>query len=269
MIRLSVLVCYLAASWLLASSRLADGEGREILRPALPALLVGALGVALHLVLLWRLILVDEGLSLSIANVISLTGWQVAAIALVSAFWVRLRGLAAVLFPVAAIAALTSGLGPMADALAGLGWEMRAHILISVGAYTLLTIGAAIAILITLQDRALRQHRTQAWTRMLPPLETMEQVLFGTIHAGVILLTLSVFSGLIFVDNVFAQHLAHKTILTMAALGVFALLLLGRWRFGWRGRKAIYWTLAGYAVLVLGYFGSRVILEIILGRQWG
>ena len=45
---------------------------------------------------------------------------------------------------------------------------------------------------------------------MLPPLETMEQVLFATIHVGVILLTLSVFSGLIFVENAFAQHLVHK-----------------------------------------------------------
>jgi ABC-type uncharacterized transport system permease subunit len=268
-IRLSVFACYLVASWMLASARLADADAHSPLRPAVPALLVGGFGLVLHLVLLTHLIFADEGLQLSIANVISLTGWQVAAIALVAAFWAHLRGLAAVLFPVAALGALGSGLGPVGESLGGLGWEMRAHILISVAAYTLLTVGAAIAILIAIQDRALRRHRIGAWTRMLPPLETMEQVLFGTIHAGVILLTLSVFSGLIFVENVLAQHLAHKTILTVAALVVFALLLLGRWRFGWRGRRAIYWTLAGYAVLVLGYFGSRVILEVLLERQWG
>jgi ABC-type uncharacterized transport system permease subunit len=97
----------------------------------------------------------------------------------------------------------------------------------------------------------------------------MEQVLFTTIHAGVVLLTLSVFSGLIFVDNVFAQHLVHKTVLSIIALVVFGVLLLGRWRFGWRGRKAIHWTLVGYGLLVLGYFGSRFVLEVLLQRQWG
>jgi ABC-type uncharacterized transport system permease subunit len=268
-IRLTVFACYLVAAWLLAAARLADTDDGVAARSATPALVIGGLGVALHLYLLHQVVLADEGLRLSIANVISLTGWQVATIALIAGFWPRLRGLSAVLFPVAAITALASGLGPVAEALAGLGWEMRAHILISVGAYTLLTIGAAIAILIAFQDRSLRRHRAGTWTRMLPPLETMEQVLFATIHAGVILLTLSVFSGLIFVDNVLAQHLAHKTLLTMAALVVFALLLIGRWRFGWRGRRAIRWTLAGYAVLALGYFGSRVILEILLNRQWG
>ena len=269
MIRLSVFVCYLLAAWLLASARLADTDDGARPRPALPGVLVGALGAILHLVLLHQSILADEGLHLSIANVLSLTGWQVALIALIAGGWPRLRGLSALLFPAAALAALGSGAGPAADALTGLGWEMRAHILISVAAYTLLTIGAAIAILIAFQDRALRRHRAGTWTRMLPPLETMEQVLFTTIHVGVILLTLSVFSGLIFVDNVLAQHLAHKTILTVAALAVFVLLLLGRWRFGWRGRRAIRWTLAGYAVLALGYFGSRVILEVLLNRQWG
>jgi ABC-type uncharacterized transport system permease subunit len=97
----------------------------------------------------------------------------------------------------------------------------------------------------------------------------MEQVLFTTIHAGVVLLTLSVFSGLIFVDNVFAQHLVHKTVLSIIALFVFGVLLLGRWRFGWRGRKAIHWTLVGYGLLVLAYFGSRLVLEVVLQRQWG
>ncbi|MGD9407447.1 MAG: cytochrome c biogenesis protein CcsA, partial [Gammaproteobacteria bacterium] len=74
---------------------------------------------------------------------------------------------------------------------------------------------------------------------------------------------------LIFVDNVFAQHLVHKTVLSIIALLVFGVLLLGRWRFGWRGRKAIHWTLVGYGLLVLGYFGSRFVLEVLLQRQWG
>ena len=268
-LRISIFACYVLAAWMLASLRFADSGTRAHMAPAVPALLTGSLGLVLQFYLLGRLVLVDDGLRLSIANVISIMGWQIAAIALIAAFRAGLRGLSAVLLPVAALAALASGQGDAPDMVQRLGWEMRAHILISVIAYTLLSIGAAIAVRIALQDRALRTRRPGIWLHVLPPLETMEQVLFATIHAGVILLTLSVFSGLIFVEDAFAQHLVHKTVLSIVALVVFVLLLLGRWRFGWRGRKAIFWTLGGYTVLLLAYFGSRVILEILLGRQWG
>ena len=120
-----------------------------------------------------------------------------------------------------------------------------------------------------LQDRALRARKTAGWTRILPPLETMENVLFLTIHVGFLVLTLALFSGLFFVEDLFAQHLAHKAILSIIAWAVFGILLLGRWQFGWRGRKAVRWVLAGYVVLLLAYFGSRLVLELIFGRQWG
>ena len=97
----------------------------------------------------------------------------------------------------------------------------------------------------------------------------MENVLFLTIHVGFLVLTLALFSGLFFVDDLFAQHLAHKAILSIIAWGVFGILLLGRWQFGWRGRKAVRWVITGYMVLLLAYFGSRLILELVLGRQWG
>jgi ABC-type uncharacterized transport system permease subunit len=82
-------------------------------------------------------------------------------------------------------------------------------------------------------------------------------------------LTLSLFSGFIFVRDLFAQHLIHKTVLSCLAWVVFAVLLFGRWRFGWRGRVARTWTLSGFALLGLAYFGSKIVLETILGRHWG
>ena len=268
MLRIVVLLCYLIAAWLIVSLRYRQDESHGV-KAALPAVGIGAVGLVLHAMLLSRFIGSVSALELSIANVLSLVGFGLAVVGLFAGLRPGLRGLAAALLPVAAIGALASGAGEFTRPLEGLGWEMQAHIAISVVAYTLLSVGALIAVLIYFQDRALRRRSLAVWLRVLPPLETMEQVLFTTLHAGVVLLTLSVFSGLVFVDNVFAQHLVHKTVLSIVALAVFGILLLGRWRFGWRGRKAIHWTLAGYSTLVLGYFGSRIVLEVLLDRQWG
>ena len=73
-------------------------------------------------------------------------------------------------------------------------------------------------------------------------------------------------SGIMYLKDMFAQHLAHKTILSIAAWLVFAILLVGRWRFGWRGRTAIRWTMSGFVTLLLAYLGSKWVLEILLGR---
>ena len=68
--------------------------------------------------------------------------------------------------------------------------------------------------------------------------------------------------------------LAHQggwdeILMVLAPVGVFAVLLFGRWRFGWRGRTATIWALSGFALLALAYFGSKIVLESILGRHWG
>ena len=96
----------------------------------------------------------------------------------------------------------------------------------------------------------------------------MEGMMFGAINIGFIGLTLALFSGLIFVDNLFAQHLAHKTILSLLSWAVFGTLALGRWRLGWRGRTALRWVLGGFVILALAYFGSKIVLELLLDRQW-
>lgn len=94
----------------------------------------------------------------------------------------------------------------------------------------------------------------------------MERVLFELVWAGIVLLTLSIISGLLFLDNFFAQHLAHKTVLSLLAWVIFTTLLIGRYRFGWRGMRAVRWTLGGCALLILAYFGSKFVLEVVLNR---
>ena len=85
---------------------------------------------------------------------------------------------------------------------------------------------------------------------------------------GFAFLTLSLVSGVMFVDNLMQQHLLHKTVFSALAWCVFAALLSGRWRYGWRGATVIRWTLVGFIALVLAYFGSKLVLELLLDRRW-
>ncbi len=97
-----------------------------------------------------------------------------------------------------------------------------------------------------------------------PPLQSMESLLFSFLWAGWLLLSLSLISGWLFLDNLFAQHVVHKTLLSCTAWLVFGILLWGRHQLGWRGHKAIRWTIAGFFLLMLAYFGSKLVREFIL-----
>ena len=118
-------------------------------------------------------------------------------------------------------------------------------------------------------DKRLRSRKPLGWLKILTPLESLESGCFQSIIAGFLLLTLALVSGAFFIEDLFAQHLVHKVVLAMTAWVVFGILLFGRMRFGWRGRQAMRWTLAGYILLGLSYFGSKLVLETLLGRHWG
>lgn len=230
--------------------------------------MLGVLGLFVHAYVLSTASFGAAGLQLSLANTISLVGALIALLALFGGTRPELAGLGALFLPFAALSALMTNLGD-GRSIAHLGWPMQAHIVLSVVAYSLLSVAALLAILIAIQDRRLRSRQPFGLLRLLPPLEAMERLLFSTLGVGFGLLSLAIFSGLIFVDNLFAQHLVHKTVLSLIAWLIFGVLLFGRIKFGWRGRKAIRWTLGGFAVLALAYFGSRLVLEFVLNRHWG
>ena len=128
---------------------------------------------------------------------------------------------------------------------------------------------AIVACYALIQDKRLRTLKLSAANQLFAPLETTERLLYGIAAAGFAGLLLAVVSGATFIENLFAQHLAHKTILSILALLLFGILIAGRQFAGWRGKKAIYLYLGGFAILCLAYFGSRLILEYIIGTQWG
>ena len=135
------------------------------------------------------------------------------------------------------------------------------HIILSIIAYSVFSIAAIQAILLYIQNNNLKRKNNTILMRNLPPLLTMESLLFEMIWSGTILLGLAILFGFIFVSDLFAQQLAHKSILSMLALVIFATLLLGRKLYGWRGLTASKWTLWGSSILMLGFFGSKLALE--------
>ena len=130
-------------------------------------------------------------------------------------------------------------------------WTIQLHVGLSLLAAGCLTLAAAQAVTVALQDRLLRDSTRGRLLQALPPLQTMEQVLFVLIAVGFFLLSLSLLSGLMFVGDLMAPRLAQITMLSVTAWAIFGALLWGRWRRGWRGRTAIRWTLSGYAVLIV------------------
>jgi len=153
---------------------------------------------------------------------------------------------------------------PLKEASTGI----TVHLVSSVLAFGLLSIAGVYALFVFIVDHFLRRHHLNPLVRSLPPLEVLEDLLFKQIAAGFTLLTVSLGSGMMFINDIFAQHLVHKTILSIVAWLVFGIMLWGRWRYGWRGSLAVRMTLAGIVLLVLSYFGSKFVLENILGQSW-
>lgn len=226
----------------------------------------GFIGVVIDTWLLYGAL--DAGHNVTLPNAAGLIGWQLGVIGLLGALNANLRGLSAGLLLLAALLAFAASAPLDPPASATLGWQLRTHILTSLFAYGLLTVGAILALFAMIQERRLKSRRLSAANHLFAPLETTESLLFWVTTAGFTVLALAVISGFTFIEDLFAQHLVHKTVLSLLALAVFGVLILGRRFGGWRGRKAIYLYLAGFALLCLAYFGSRYILEEILGRSW-
>ncbi len=258
-------ILYSVATFLLlrrlAAGIEADSRSKNV------ALGIGLAGAVAHILLLNHLIITPQGLNLSFFHVLSLTSWLASVLVLFSALKQPIENLGIAVLPFTAVALLlqSSNLTNETELLIN-ATGLKIHIIISIFSYSLLAIAALQALLLAVQNKHLRNRHPGGFIRALPPLETMEQLLFRMIGLGYILLSLSLISGATYIEDIFAQHLVHKTVLSLAAWLVFAVLLWGRWRYGWRGRLAIRWTLVGFFVLMLAYFGSKLVLEMIIQR---
>jgi ABC-type uncharacterized transport system permease subunit len=187
----------------------------------------------------------------------------------IESFYARLEGLHMLGLPIAAVCALLPLLFPGQHSLAHVDSPVfRAHFLMAMLAYSLFTLAALHALLMAAAERRLHRGRLSRAIANLPPLLTMEALLFRLILIAFILLTLTLVSGILFSETLFGKPLTfdHKTVFAITSWLIFAALLAGRHWYGWRGRTAVRWTLSGFAALMLAYVGTRFVLEVILGR---
>ncbi len=228
-------------------------------------LVLGFAALLLHAYLLYLLLHTMHGVNFSFFNAVSFAAWVISLLYLLAALSKPVESLGTVLLPIAAFTLVLDYSFPSVSLLPpDTNWELRAHVISSILAYSVLAMAAVQAVLLAVQDRHLRKHHPGGFIRALPPLQTMESLMFEMITIGFVLLTLALASGFVFLDDMFAQHLVHKTLLSICAWLAFGVLLWGRYRFGWRGRTAIRWTLTGFVVLVLAYFGSKAVVELVL-----
>lgn len=225
-------------------------------------LLPAVVGAMLHFYVAMHAVVTGNGLSLDFINALSLTAWLTVTLWLFLSSRQPVESLGIAVLPVAAATLITTSFHNPAIGTTNL--ELQTHVFFSVSAYGLLGLSALQAMLLSVQSRHLHNHKPGGFIRALPPLSTMEHLLFSMITAGFILLTLALLSGFVFLEDMFAQHVAHKTVLSIAAWVLFGILLFGRARYGWRGKRAVKWTLTAFVLLLLSYFGSKFVMEFLI-----
>lgn len=261
---IAIFLYLLAAGWLgvRVFSRGTDLSGTRYRLGA-----IAGIALLLHALVLHQTIVTSLGINLGFYHALSLMSWVVILLVILFTLIRPTENLAIIFLPIAALALLLEMLFTSDHILsdhASIG--LRMHIVLSISAYSLLAIAAVQSVILSVQEYQLRHKHPVPSLRIFPPMQVMEEFLVQLLAIGFFLLSLSLATGLMFVHDIMAQHLAHKTVLSVLAWLLFGLVLLGRWLYGWRGKALIRWTLGGFISLMLAYFGSKLVLELILDR---
>ena len=229
-----------------------------------------AIGIplAIQAWILYNILIVGSSLNLGFVYSISLILWLTVLVYWIARFFYPLANILSLVLPLAAIGVLLPELFPDVSALAPTSWMFDAHVLVAMLAYSLFTIAALQAVLMSFVEKRLHHATLPNILKNLPPLLTMETLLFRILGVGLVLLTLTLASGMLFSEQIFGKpwQFSHKVLFGFISWGVFTVLLFGRTFKGWRGRTATRWTLSGFGFLVLAYLGTKFVLEIILHR---
>jgi ABC-type uncharacterized transport system permease subunit len=271
---LAVSVAYLAIA--LRTWQALHAPGGRASPPAFAVWLL-PLAAAGHAALLADEMFGQGGLRFGFAHALSAMFLATCVLLWIEGFFVALGSLYALVTPMAAVAVVLPALFHGATLAAEESSPaLRIHLTVAMLAYSLFTIAALHALLMISIDRYLHQPVTDSSGIMarvfaqMPSLLALESLLFRQIAVGFVLLTATLVSGSVFSKELFGRPLRfdHKTVWAIASWLVFGSLLGGRYWFGWRGRIALRWTLAGFVMLLLAYVGSRFVFEVILRRIW-
>jgi ABC-type uncharacterized transport system permease subunit len=257
---------YVGLAWHFWNSRWRGPSGGGMRAWERAAILVP---LALHGWLLYEGVFAKE-LRFGFAQALSVMMFLGVAVYWVESLFYDVEGMQPLVLPLAAVAAPLPALFP---GLASSGAhaqaaEFKLHLALAMIAYGLFVIALLHATLMAIAERQLHSKGTAAFPN-LPPLLTLETLLFRMIAAAFVFLTLTLITGIAFSEELFGRALRfdHKTVFAVLSWLIFGLLLAGRWRYGWRGRTALRWTLTGFVMLLLAYVGSRFVLEVLLGRN--
>lgn len=265
---------YAAAFWLLwrhLNTRLQQAhEPAQTVAPnavSSYAILAAFVGLSAQLVVVTNALVQhtpDTTLTLSFLGVSNLVTCVMVGVIALSAIRVRADNLLLLCLPIAAASVVALALLPQGRTQPiSLESVQIGHILLSISAYAALMTAALQSVLIGVQERRLRSPRS-GLLGILPPLESMEDLFITMLWLGLGLLTLSIATGVLFLHNMFDQRLVHHTVLTTLSWLVYAGFLTGHHLFGWRGVTGVRWNLAAFALLLLGYLGSKFVLEYLL-----
>lgn len=227
------------------------------------------LPILLHGYLLYKNLFIDGEMNFGLIYSISLILWVTMLVYWVGRFFYPIASLQTLVLPLAAIGALLPVLFPAAHVQPkNTSLVFEAHIVMAVLAYSLFLIAVLHAALMSLVEKRLHHAMLPRVLQTLPPLLTMETLLFRIITVGFVLLTLTLASGITFSEELFGKpwQLTHKMVFGFMSWGVFGVLLMGHYFYGWRGKMAIRWTISGFVLLVLAYIGSKFVMEVLLHR---
>ena len=261
---ISIFLCYSLSAFLIYRNL---GKTKTSLRwlQLSPALA----GTLLQVIFLKQVIYPEQGiLNLGFFTAFCLISWLVSIQILISSLYRPLESLGIIMFPLSGLTSILVVLMPVSEPILGASSQfIHGHIMISVVAYSLIMLSALQAVALAYQDHSIRSHHPGGFIRFLPPLHDMETLLFQMLGFGFIFLSTALVSGFFFMEDIFAQHLLHKTVLSIIGWVILAILLFGRFKFGWRGKIAIRWTLTAFVFIMLAYFGSKLVFEFILNTN--
>lgn len=226
--------------------------------------------LVLHLYLLDELVMPGAGLSLGFGTSFSAVAALTVLFYGLAAWHYPLAGMQSFVLLFGALGVLLQAVLPEGHVLPDAGQPLfRLHMLAAFAAYGLFAVAALHAALIALAEKHLHRPVPPSMVAGLPPLLTLEKLLFRMVELGFLILTLTLLSGIFFSESIYGRAfpLTHMTVFGIASWAIYAALLSGRRIYGWRGRTAIYWTLAGFVTLLLSYVGVKFVLEVLLGRS--
>jgi ABC-type uncharacterized transport system permease subunit len=225
----------------------------------------GLLAVVAHAISAFGVIKSTDGYHFGIFEITTLITASISLSALISSLRKPLENLFLGLFPLAILSIIASLLISSNYPATEMSTGLAMHVLISILAFSFIIIAALQAGFLAYQNHQLKHHRTHGLIQKLPPLQDMEVFLFELLWVGECLLSLAIVAGFIFVDTIWAiEGVPHKIFFSVLAWVVFAVLLWGRHHMGWRGRTAIRGTLIGFSLLLVGFYGSKFVLEYLL-----